>query len=732
MTPKSAGRRHTLSIATKVLIGLGLGIVVGVFFGPAVAFLKIGGDAFIALLQITVIPYIVVALITSVGQLTLHDAKALSLKAGGVLLALWAIGVAVVLLAPLAFPNWPSASFFSASAIEESTPIDFLQLYIPANVFSALANAIVPAIVVFSVLFGLALINVARKKVLLDLLATAGDALMEINGFVGNLAPYGVFAITASAAGTIDVSDLGRLEVYIVVYVLLALILSLGVIPGLIAALTPLGIGAVLRTFRGPLVTAFATGNLLIVLPILAADSKRLLGESSRRGEATAQEESSVDILIPAAFPFPSLGTILGLMFVLFGGWYVGTAVPVTQYPTLVVAGLATLFGGTVLALPFLFDLLRLPADLFPVFVTVDVIGSRFGTLLAAMHLIAIALIGTYALRGAVRMRLGPLLRLAVIFVTLTGAALIGTRAFYTWVYVVPYTKDQLLASMHLIADPQPHRVYREPPPAVLREGGGPLSFGRFKQRGVLRVCYARDDYPSAFFNAAGELVGFDVEMAHRFARQLGVALEFLPVSSVSDAAQRVNSSYCDVLMSLISIAPGRTDVFAMTAPVLNEPVGLIVHDHLRERFRTWAGIRKLTGLRLAVADDPISLGLLKQLLPTATPVPYENKRELEQMLAAGAPDVDAVGMFAEEAAAWTIRYPQFSFVPPTPAVLIPSGYAVARGDTDLLLYLDTWLLNAKLNGTVDALYRYWMLGQVQATQPPRWSVIRNVLGWLE
>lgn len=61
----------------------------------------------------------------------------------------------------------------------------------------------------------------------------------------------------------------------------------------------------------------------------------------------------------------------------------------------------------------------------------------------------------------------------------------------------------------------------------------------------------------------------------------------------------------------------------------------------------------------------------------------------------------------------------------------MPVGYAVARGDNALLLYLDTWLLNAKLDGTVDALYHYWMLGQVKEVQPPRWSVIRNLLGWI-
>ena len=115
------------------------------------------------------------------------------------------------------------------------------------------------------------------KRRLVDLLTTVGDALMNITGFIGRLAPYGVFAITASAAGTIDVTELARLQVYLVIYVALALILSLWVIPGLIASLTPLSYRSVLSAFRGPLITAFATANLLIVLPVLAADGKKLV-----------------------------------------------------------------------------------------------------------------------------------------------------------------------------------------------------------------------------------------------------------------------------------------------------------------------------------------------------------------------------------------------------------------------------------------------------------------------
>ena len=224
-------RRFRPALAERVLIGLILGIAAGVFFGEMAHALKIVGDAFIMLLQVAVIPYIVASLITALGRLTLDDAKKLGLKAGGVLLVLWGIGVAVLLLTPLAFPDWPSASFFSTSQVEEAKPVDFLKLYIPANPFASLANAVMPAIVVFSALIGIALITVKNKQSVLEPLSAIAEALMAVTGFVARLAPYGVFALAASAAGTLDLEEIDRLQVYAIVYMTMAIILSFWVLP---------------------------------------------------------------------------------------------------------------------------------------------------------------------------------------------------------------------------------------------------------------------------------------------------------------------------------------------------------------------------------------------------------------------------------------------------------------------------------------------------------------------
>jgi ABC-type amino acid transport substrate-binding protein len=140
-----------------------------------------------------------------------------------------------------------------------------------------------------------------------------------------------------------------------------------------------------------------------------------------------------------------------------------------------------------------------------------------------------------------------------------------------------------------------------------------------------------------------------------------------------------------------------------------------------------------MSDLRVAISANPTIVAYLEHLLPNAIAVPLEGVTTgIEQVLRDERTDIDAVARFAEEAAAWTIRFPKYSFIAPSPTVFVPVGYAVAKGNTTLRDYLDTWLLNAEAGGTLDALYSYWMLGDVRQTQPPRWSIIRDVLGWVD
>ena len=57
-----------MSLSTRVLLGLVLGILSGIFFGDLVAFLGVVGEAFILLLQMAVLPYVAVSLVVGLGR----------------------------------------------------------------------------------------------------------------------------------------------------------------------------------------------------------------------------------------------------------------------------------------------------------------------------------------------------------------------------------------------------------------------------------------------------------------------------------------------------------------------------------------------------------------------------------------------------------------------------------------------------------------------------------------
>jgi len=214
---------------------------------------------------------------------------------------------------PLVFPSFEAGSFFSTTDVAPASEVDFLALYIPSNPFHALANAVVPSVVLFSIALGMALIGIDGKEGFLQGLHVLSDALMRMTSFVVRFTPIGVFAIGASAAGTLTVEEFGRIQVYIVTYVALSLIMVFWILPGLVMAVTPMRYRDVVGLSRDALVTAFATSSEFIVLPILAMRGKELL----RRYDLERPESSSlIDIIIPVSFNFPHVAKVLSLSFV--------------------------------------------------------------------------------------------------------------------------------------------------------------------------------------------------------------------------------------------------------------------------------------------------------------------------------------------------------------------------------------------------------------------------------
>jgi Na+/H+-dicarboxylate symporter len=714
-----------MTSSTRILIGLVAGIAVGLFVGEQIVAIKWAADGFVKLLQMTVLPYVTVSIASSLGRMNYASARALGLRGGAVLLLVWAIALALAFLIPLTFPPMESATFFSTTLVERRAPFNFIELYIPSNPFNSLANNVVPAVVLFSVLVGIALIHLERKQALLDVLQAAGDALAQATRFVTKLTPYGLFAIAAVAAGTLSVEQLGRLQVYLVSYVAMALLVSLWVLPGLVGALTGIPVRDLFASTRDALITAFVAGDLFIVLPQLIEASKALIA----RHVTQAREAADLpDTIVPASFNFPHTGKLLSISFVLFAGWFSDAAVRPADYPRLALMGPITFFGSLNVAVPFLLDLFRIPADTFQLFLASGVINSRFGTLVAAVHTLTIALLGTCAMSGALRWRHAAVLRYALVSLALTATVIGGTRVLFATVIAQTYTNDKIITGMRLLGKPVGAVVLRSRPDRPA-EPPAAAQLDAIRARGTLRVGYMADALPFSFFNDDGDLVGLDVELANALSSELGLRLEFVPVTR-DDLEDTLARGECDLVMSGVAVTTERASRLLFSSAYLDETLAFVVPDEARDQFADWSTIRAKGPMALAAPDVPYYVAKLRELVPQAQVRVFTS---IPALFAHGGQPIDAILLPAERGSAWTLMYPKFTVVVPGPPfVKIPLAFPVARRDQALASFLNTWIELKRRDGTIDALYQHWVLGRDAARPTPRWSVVRNVLHWVD
>ena len=181
-----------------------LGLFAGIFFGENAAVIVFVGKAYIGLIQMPILLYMVISLLLGIGSLSYEKAGILAITGGIVLVASWFLAFTIVFLMPLAFPSIKAGSFYSTSLVEVAE-VDFIDLYIPVNPFSSLARTVVPAAAVFSVAFGVTLIGVENKQSLLDILAATSKTVTRISMMVVKNTPIGVFAIAANAADTMTI-----------------------------------------------------------------------------------------------------------------------------------------------------------------------------------------------------------------------------------------------------------------------------------------------------------------------------------------------------------------------------------------------------------------------------------------------------------------------------------------------------------------------------------------------
>jgi len=247
---------------------------------------EVGGQIFVASLRMLVVPLVFVSLIC--GTCSLKDTSKLG-RIGGKAIGLYLITTAIAIsfamsLAMLLNPgegvNMTAESTFVA---REAPPLAqvFIQMF-PSNPFAAFAEGNMLQVIIFALLFGIAIaLSGTAGERIASLFEDLNVVVMRLVTILMNLAPYGVFCLLAGLFTDLDIGTIRNLGMYFGVVFFALVVHGLVTYSVLLKVLTGLNPIIFLKKMRDAILFAFSTASSNATIPVTLETATKKMGASN-------------------------------------------------------------------------------------------------------------------------------------------------------------------------------------------------------------------------------------------------------------------------------------------------------------------------------------------------------------------------------------------------------------------------------------------------------------------
>jgi len=537
------------------------------------------------------------------------------------------------------------------------------------------------------------------------------------------LTPIGVFGIAAGVVSKLSWSDLSRLQGYLLVYLLAVILITFVVLPYLISIFTPYSTKTVFKITRSTLITIFATGKIIVVFPQLIDDIKKII---ESEGNLSEDAKAEVDIIMPLAYPFPNLGTLMIFIFVPFAAWYTGEALQLKDSPIFLSSTLLSSFVAPITGLPFSLDLLKIPGETFQLFVVSSVLTDRIRVVLGAFHLITLTLLTVSASIGVLKLNKKKLIK-GITVISISGVlSIFGMNILLTESMKGIPTNVEIINRFELITEQQEYKILNTASRNPNKKLRGENTLSRIKRRGKIRIGFYLNSKPFNFYNEDSIPVGYSVDLAHQLAQDLGVSIEAVPITS-GFLINQLNNDYFDIVMSDIFSSSKYAEMINLSKPYLNVSLALLVKKDNND-FNDYATASVLDTFTISyISRSEIAKEFLSYL-PKGGSYCVNNVKDFFNQDENDTIKFDAHLTSAERASALTIFHPEYKIVNPLPYHLKNSlVFPIAR-DAVWEKYIDKWIDYRTEDGTFDRIYNQWILGHEFKKKTEDWSIYKNII----
>ena len=676
------------------------------------------------ILKITTIPYLICAVIHGIGRLASGMAKQILQKGLLFIGGTWVLNIAIIYLTVYLFPKSQGGTHAPYSALAPST-INFAELLIPDNIFYALSNNIVPAVVMFGLLVGIALMHLREKQVILSFLDALVEALTRITGWISRITPLGTFLIIADRVGTLQGATVKQISTYLMLYILAVCLLVFWIFPRIVGMLTSLSPSKWLKNLAPILLLAFTTNVVIVTLPFIIELIKQ---ESERLYRKDPLFQDQIQGIVSIIFNLP-LGSLFITVFVFFVSLFYNVPLPIPSQIQLFLTTFLTSLGAVgigswINSLNFLLDSLSLPLTAIDTYLVTLPFTAGFQSMISVMEISSLSLLTAFACHKLLQWEWKALLRKTVF--TLVPVALFAF-AFKSWIQLPPISNSAKSICDLQIMTPVNVKIYTPQDPLPLSRTGD--TFERVTRTKVLRIGYNAEMVPFSFQGNDGQIIGYDISFAYALASDLQCDLELIPLQ-LSQLGKELNTGLYDIAMSGISITENRLKTMCFSKSYFESRIVFVMQKKFSRLYPSLDSILKSHSTKIVVRKGSSYETLARSLVPADRLVRIETYEQYAQdypndVLLRGEP----------QAISWVMNDPHFAVVvPTTPLPQDILGYAVAVGSDRMLCYLNQWLALKKNEKFTQKEYDLWVLGRTETATPlpRRWSIIRDVLGWTD
>ncbi|TYK65213.1 dicarboxylate/amino acid:cation symporter [Colwellia echini] len=245
--------------------------------------LEIIGQIFMASLRMLVVPLVFVSLIC--GVCSLKDTSKLGRiggKAVGMYLITTAIAISIAIAVALLVSPGEGVNMTTDSTFESKEAPSLAQVIIqmfPTNPFESFAQGNMLQIIVFALLFGMAiaLSGKAGERIAV-FFEDMNIVVMRLVSILMNIAPYGVFALLASLFTTVSLATFGNLIEYFFVVFFVLLMHAFITYPIILKILTGLNPFIFLKKMRDATIFAFSTASSNATIPVTLETATKKMG----------------------------------------------------------------------------------------------------------------------------------------------------------------------------------------------------------------------------------------------------------------------------------------------------------------------------------------------------------------------------------------------------------------------------------------------------------------------